>query len=419
MTVGPRRAQIALVLAGGAARGAYEVGVIQHLLDQVPRTLGREIPIDIVCGTSVGAINACHLAAHAHEPHTRASLLVRAWESLRIAHVIRPDTGEMFGMIRGLFGMGARAAAQRKGALLDPTGLQRIVATVIPFHKIADNLRAGKVTAVAVSTTHIHSGRTVVWVQRQGGGLPRWGSDPTILPRATTLGPVHALASAAIPLFFPAVELDGEWHCDGGLRQNVPLSPARRLGADGLVVISPKYADARVAPATPANGLEEQPTPLELLGKTLNALMLDRLDADLDRLQRMTSMLDAGTAMLGPGFVDQVNRQMGNDPSHQLRPLRTVLIRASQDLGKLAGEFVRSPAFTSRASGMVARVLRRLAGAEPEQESDLLSYLLFDGAFARQLMELGRADARAKHDELCAFFERMHGAVSEDKAETG
>lgn len=409
MRVDATRPRIAIVLAGGAARGAYEVGVIQYLLEHLPRELGREVPIDIVCGTSVGAINACHLAACADaEPKQRAALLARAWEGLRVAHVIRPDTAEMFGMIRRLFGMGASNGIERRGGILDPTGLQRVVAAAIPFQKIAQNLDDGRIEALTVSTTHIHTGHTVVWVQRRGGGLPRWGHDPTIVPRATKIGPTHALASAAIPLFFPAVKLGGEWHCDGGLRQNVPLSPARRLGADGIIVISPRHHDPPGTVEEPAPGApEEQPTPLTLVGKTLNSLMLDRLDADLERLQRITAMLDAGTAVYGPDFVTRINKQMHAGRTHALKPLRTVLIRSSEDIGVIAGQFVRSPAFASRASGMVARVLRRLAGNGPDEESDLLSYLLFDGEFARRLMELGRSDARARCVELCEFFHRM------------
>lgn len=402
------RAQVALVLAGGAARGAYEVGVVQYLLDELPRTLGRTPPLDILCGTSVGAINACHLAATADDNRGRALRLSRSWEALRVRHVIRPDTVEMFNLVRSMFGRNAPWAA-RRGGMIDPTGLERIVAASIAFPRIADNLKNGHVKAVSVSTTHVSSGRTVVWVQREGGGLPRFGNDPTVVPRATELTVAHALASAAIPLIFPAVPLEGEWHCDGGLRQNVPLSPARRLGADGMIIVSPRYQPPNPDPDVPPRGTaaEDYPSPLTLIGKTLNALLLDRLDADIDRLQRITALLDAGAEAYGPGFVDRVNAIMGADRHHRLKPLRTVLIRASVDIGELAGDFVRSPAFNSRADGMVLRVLRRLAGKAQNDESDLLSYLLFDGEFARTLMELGRQDARRKHDELIAFFEQM------------
>jgi NTE family protein len=186
-----------------------------------------------------------------------------------------------------------------------------------------------------------------------------------------------------------------------------------------MIVVAPRYQPPSAESSLPVRGTaeEEYPSPLLFLGKTLNALLLDRVDADIDRLRRITAVLDAGTAVYGPTFVDRVNHVMGNDAAHKLKPIRTVLIRASQDIGRMAGDFVRSPVFTTRASGMVLRILRRLAGSAPDDESDLLSYLLFDGEFARRLMELGRHDARAKEAELAAFFEGMLSSEHEDDEE--
>jgi NTE family protein len=400
---------MAIVLAGGAARGAYEVGVVQHLLEGVARALGRPPPLDIVCGTSVGAINACALAATADDPRGRAARLVAHWTTLRIPHVLRLDSAEVFSLLRSLFG---RTGAARKGGMLDPAGLQRIVATSIAFPKIRDNLRAGCLDAVTVSTTHIASGKTVVWVERAQPGLPDWGRDPTIVARRVELAAPHALASAAIPFLFPPVLLDGEYHCDGGLRQNVPLSPARKLGASAMIVVSPKYESALPPPPELAAEREAAfPSPLFLLGKTLNALMLDRIENDIDRLQRISSLLDAGSRIYGGDFVDRINRAMG--ATSQLRPIHAVLIRSSTNIAERAADFVRSPAFASRANGVIGALMRRLGEGK---ESDILSYLLFDGEFARQLIECGRADARAHHDELCALFETVLSASEAARA---
>src|SRR6185503_5820256 len=181
-----------------------------------------------------------------------------------------------------------------------------------------------------------------------------WGRDATIVPRAAQLGHAHALASAAIPFLFPAVRLDGEYHCDGGLRQNVPLSPARRLGASGMVVISPKFSSSDpVAADVAAENEASFPSPLFLLGKTLNALMLDRIDNDIDRLQRITSILDAGTQVCGADFVERINRELVATAGKPMRPIRAVLIRSSQNIAQLAADFVRRPAFARRAGGMV------------------------------------------------------------------
>jgi NTE family protein len=323
-----------------------------------------------------------------------------------VSHVVRVDTSEVFAVLRGMFGN--RPATD--GGILDPTGLQRIVATAIPFQRISENIAAGNVEAVTVSTTHVATGRTCVFVQNASGTLPYWGRDDTIIARPTVLTAVHALASAAIPFVFPAVPVDGDLHCDGGLRQNVPLSPARRLGADGMIVISPRYL-GHLEDGEALDGATPEPVhpgdPLFLLGKTLNALMLDRIDNDIDRLQRMTAVLEAGQRVYGEDFVEKLNREMGRSGDRLVRPIQAVLVRTSVDISRQAAEFVRSPAFASRASGMVARLMKRLADGSGRRGSDLLSYLLFDGEFARQLIEAGRADARARHEELCGFFQKL------------
>jgi NTE family protein len=290
--------------------------------------------------------------------------------------------------------------------MIDPTGLQRIVETAIDFPRIAENVRAGKLGAVTVSTTQIASGRTTVFLDRTEPGMPHWGRDPTIVCRRTELTAPHALASAAIPLIFPPILLEGEYHCDGGLRQNVPLSPARKLGASAMIVISPKYeAPEPPPPDLAAEREDEFPSPLFLLGKTLNALMLDRIENDIDRLQRISSMLDAGTKIYGPDFVEKINKELRPGLTDRaLQPIRAVLIRSSANIAERAADFVRSPAFASRASGVIAALFRRLGEG---RESDICSYLLFDGEFARQLIEVGRDDARAHHDELCQLFESV------------
>jgi NTE family protein len=385
---------VGLVLAGGAARGAYEVGVVQHILEDVSRDLGRDVPLDVLCGTSIGALNVCALAAFAETPRERGQRMADHWTALRIADVIRPDAREMLSMVRGLFGRGAGGLLPvgRRGGIFDPAGMESLLARFVPFQQIDENLRAGRVHGISVSTTHVGTGRTVVWAQRAEAGLPEWSGDPTVIPRAVQIRERHALASAAIPFLFPAVRIDGDYYCDGGLRQNVPLSPARRLGADGLVIVNPRYL-----PPVP-QALEHDggvPGPFALLGKTLNALLLDRLDNDIDRLRGINEILDAGCKLYGPGFLDALNGELGRPPGRGLRQVDVVLIRTSQDLGRLAAQFIKTPSFTGRATGMIGAVLRRFAEGDDARQADFISYLLFDGDFARQLIELGRADARA------------------------
>jgi NTE family protein len=404
-----RRPRVALVLAGGGARGAYEVGVVRHILEELPKRLGRDVPLEIICGTSVGAINACLLAAFADQPRARARLLAERWRSLQVNHILKPDPVEFVTLMRELVGGTARPILGRapRGGLLDPAGLSKVLTDAIPFERIDDHVRAGTLSAVSVSTTHVGTGRTVVFVQQNQDEAARWGSHPSMVRRDAKLRVEHAMASAAIPFVFPAVDIARELYCDGGLRQNVPLSPARRLGADRLLVVNPHY----IAPAEhdlvvdPARA-QVFPGPAFLLGKTLNALLLDRLDGDVDRLERINDILAAGTREYGPSFADSINRQMGLPVGQGgLRPLRTTVVRASQDIGRICGDFARGPAFAHGRKGLTGRALRRLAHSEGMEEADLLSYILFDGELASELIALGEADARARDDELCELFE--------------
>jgi NTE family protein len=219
---------VALILAGGAARGAYEVGVVMHILTDVVKDIGRPVPFDILCGTSVGAINACTIAAHAEEPLKRGEILVNQWKGLRLDQVARPSRSEILGLFGSMVGRKRPPPGpdeMRRGGLLDPRGIEDLVRQVISPGAIRRNVEAGRVKALTVSTTDVSSGRTVIFLQRKEHAPPKWSRDPTISVRATQITADHALASAAVPLLFPAVRIDGEFYCDGGLRQNVPFRP--------------------------------------------------------------------------------------------------------------------------------------------------------------------------------------------------
>jgi NTE family protein len=388
------------------------VGVVIHILTEVAKDIGRQVPIDILCGTSVGAINAGTLAAHADEPVKRGEVLVQQWTNLRLDQVARPSKSEIMALVGGLVGRKRPPPGPgevRRGGLLDPRGIEAIVRQAISPDGIRRNLEAGRIKALTVSTTDVASGRTVIFLQRKEPGMPPWGHDPTITVRPAQISAEHALASAAVPLLFPAVRIDGDYYCDGGLRQNVPLSPARRLGADGLIVVNPRFIPAEAPPVELARERErDYPGPFFLFGKALNALLLDRIDADIDRLHRINLILEAGVRRFGPTFVEEINKELGDKGRlHRLKRLRVVHIRASQDIGAMASEFARSPDFASRANGMIGKIVRRISEWEGAGEADLLSYILFDGEFSARLIELGRNDARARHEELCSFFDEL------------
>ena len=398
---------IGLVLAGGAARGAYEVGVLEHICERVSRDLGYDVPLDILCGTSVGAMNACMMAAFADEPRGRVAQMTSVWTGLKVSELLRPAARGMFDIARGL--LGRRIPALDSGGLFDPAPLAELLQRAIPFERIDTHLRAGRISAVTVTATQIATGRAVVFVQRRRAHPAPWPATHQVIPRAVRLRAVHTLASSAVPLLYPAVPIDGRYYCDGGLRQNVPLSPARRLGARALIVINPKHgpshgdAIASSSPELERRREEAFPSPLFLIGKSLNALLLDRSDNELDRFEKINTILEAGTRRFGPGFTDALNEELGYDGGRGLQRLGVVHIRSSVNIPELAAEYVREASF--HVPGILGRLMKRFAHDEAMREADLLSYVLFDGDFCGRLIEIGRADARGHHEDLCRLID--------------
>jgi NTE family protein len=388
-----------LVLGSGGARAAYEVGVARYLFEDLHAELGRLPDIRILCGTSAGALNAVVLAAFADRPLSGVALLARSWTEMRLEDMVRPDKCEILRLARALLGRPSRAASA--GSLLDPRPLQHLVQGTFSFGQIDARIADGSLEALAVGTTEVASGHSRVFVRRRSGG-PALDRTMTEV-RPGDFRPEHALASAAIPLLFPAVDIDGTLYSDGSLRQSVPLSPAHHLGAERLVVVTTQHDAPRVAPPLQRERTRSIDSPLYLLGKAINALHLDRVDDDLDRLTLVNDLLAAGQRAFGDGFAERLNRELAAKTGRVVTPLRTALVRPSESLGRLAADHVRSRVFRER-KGAVAAAFARLVEAEGEHEADLVSYLLFDGAFARDLIELGHADARAARDALAALF---------------
>jgi NTE family protein len=401
-----------LVFSGGGARGAYEAGVARYLLDDLPKRIGRPVNFDILCGTSVGAIHACFIAATAHLAENRGERLVDFWRQMRIEEIFPLRTRDLLRLPGKLLGLRAKTRAIRAGkaperlyGLLNTEPLERMVIRKIPWRKIRDNVREGRVDAVCVAATQISSGRVAAFIENRDRSLPRWTRDPMLVPRLTRLLPTHALASAAMPVLFPAVRVGRSYYADGGLRLNTPLSPAIRLGADRVVVVALRQNITKAHQiATREGRVEDYASPTFLFGKVLNALLLDHLDTDLARMRVMNEILDDGEIACGPDFLDRINSVAIEKRGQSFRRIDNLVIRPSKDLGILAGEVLSAmPSDVSR-SPLFRLAMRNLERGRRSAEADLLSYLLFDGKFLGPLADLGYADARAREDEFAAFF---------------
>ncbi len=401
----------ALVFSGGGARGAYEAGVVRYVLEEMPKRLGRPVHFDILCGTSVGAIHACYLAATADEEQGRGQNLVNFWTSMRIEEVLPVSGRDLWALPRRVLGMRRVAEAMREGAaperlygLLNTQSLEKVVFDAIPWRNIRSNFSEGRVHAVAVAATQIGTGRVVIFMETRDRNIPRWTRDPTLIPRPTRLLPTHALASAAIPLLFPSVRVGARYYADGGLRLNTPLAPAVRLGADRILVLGLTHElGPSVSEAIAQERTAEFGNPMFLFGKVLNALMLSPIEADVARLQFVNDILEAGTSAYGEDFLTRLNASMDPEGSRPLKRIDNLVIRPSEDLGRLAAEVVRDDPELD--FGAFLGMLRRVTGAgTTAREADLLSYLLFDASYAHRCIEIGFKDAEAREAQLAAFF---------------
>lgn len=414
-----RRPVMAAVLGGGGARGAYEVGVLSYLYDELLPELTRDgagetqlsrlARLEVLCGASIGAFNASYLAASADDPRYRIGGLVELWKGLSLREVLRVRLGDVFRLLRDFLQVGPLPFARDRethAGLIDLRSLAPILGKVC-WRRIGRNLRSGKLSALSVAATEVATGRTTVFIETLGRRLPPWTYDPHVQALPARIGPRHVLASGAIPILFPPVELGGHLYVDGALRLNVPLSPALRLGANRLLVISLRPAtDAHAAHSPRIEEITERryASGPFLAGKMLNAILLDSTEQDLDRLNRINDVLEAGTKAFGASFAEVLDSAMASHRNLGLRSIRNLLLRPSRDLGELASDYVRSEEFSRKSEGLPQKLLRELVERDDLAEADFASYLLFDGTFAEQLIDLGRGDARARRDEFLHFL---------------
>jgi NTE family protein len=403
----------ALVLSGGGARGAYEAGVLLYLREALPPALGmrpEDLRLDVLCGTSIGAVNACFLAANAHDPAGQAGRLAELWRSLTLEDVFRWSTLSLTSVPRYVYGqlrsLRRRRVSWRLSDFLYPEALARVVEDRIDWGRVPRNIEAGHLDSLTVTATDLGTGRSVVFVQ-SARPLPPWSRDPLVEVRAEPIGPEHALASGALPLLFRPVRIGDSWFSDGSIRQTTPVGPAVRLGADRVIVIGTRYQGPAETLPRPAG--DDAPSTAAQLGRILNALLLDRTGYDLERMRRANELLDRGTQAFGPDFEERFNAVAARTPGAPLRRIREFVIYPSRDIGQIARRHAEARATRIPPGTFASRLLRWVAGdgaAAADGASDLASYLLFDRGFAEELISLGYADAEARRADLEALFGR-------------
>ncbi len=400
---------LGLVMSGGGARGAYEVGVLSWLLDDLPRRLGRPAPFRILTGSSVGAVHACYVAATMGDPEA-GRRLAEIWRSLDADGVYEIGLSTAIALPLRLLGIGPGGPngddghPDRLTGLLGTRPLERLVHEKIPWGALRRHVDEGVVEAVAIAATEIATGKSVVWVDRRGGVVGSWTHDPFVVARPAALTPLHALASASIPFLFPALRIGEGYFCDGGLRLNTPLAPAIRLGADRLLIVGLRHVPTADEDAALGKHREASYRTLAYLtGKVLNALLLDHVDYDVDRLRLVNAILETGARAYGPEFFRRINATVEELRGTAYRVVENVYLRPSRDLGVMAAECLEHRRDGNGLRRRLQDAVFRYAVRGISMEADLLSYLFFDRCYAGHLIELGRADAEAHADELVAL----------------
>ena len=366
-----------LVLTGGGARAAYQVGVVKAVRD----ILGNPVknPFPILCGTSAGAINAATLAAFADNFTRAVGNLLEVWEHMRCELVYRTDVASI--LRRGVSWLAAMTWVSRQNpiSLLDNAPLRDMLEKTMPFERIQQHIDAGALYAVCVTASGYTSGQSVSFFQG-GSGLEGWERNQRI-GAGVMLKIEYLMASAALPFIFPAVKVHREYFGDGSMRQIAPVSPALHLGADRVLIVGTGRQTADQARARS----NIYPSLAQIAGHALNSIFLDSLAVDIERLERINRT------------VQLIPRDKLEESNVMLRPVKVLFITPSQPIERIAARFVhdlpRSVRFILRPTGALSR-----------SGSNLASYLLFEESFCRALIDLGYLDTMGREAEVKEFF---------------
>jgi NTE family protein len=373
---GIRAPRVALVLPGGGARSAFQVGVLKAIASWCPP--GTPLPFRVLCGTSAGAILAAVLAAYAPRFRQGASALDRVWRAFRVDQVFRTDTPSM--MRSGAQALLALASGgwlvPPPRSLLDNAPLRELLEWRVNFARIRQSLDAGLLDALAITATSFATGEWVSFVDSRVA-IEGW-ERPGQRGVAAELGLDHLMASAAIPFLFAPVRMRGAHFGDGAMRQSTPLSPAIRLGADRILVIGVREGGRLSAGAA----LTGPPTFGQIFGFMLDTLFMEGLDSDLERMQRINELIASAPAAR---------------PLLGMRRIDSLVLRPGGDLSAAATEHALELPRSVRA-------LLHSMGAGRSAGGQLTSYLLFEAAYTRQLIEMGINETQSRRAEICAFL---------------
>ena len=374
----PTRPRAGLVLTGGGARAAYQVGVLKAVRELLP--FPDRNPFPIICGTSAGAVNAASLAVFAENFEAGVDHLLEVWSNFHAHHVYRSDA---LGIARG----GARWLAaimlikrSNPMSLLDNSPLAHMLSSGLDFGRIQENIDSGSLYAVSITCSGYSSGQSVSFFQG-GVDCQPWERSQRI-GCAMPIRVEHLMASSALPFVFPAVKLNREFFGDGSMRQIAPISPALHLGADRVLVVG----TGRQSQDSARVRSNSYPSLAQIAGHALNSIFLDSLYVDIERLHRINRTI----SLIPKEKVEQAGLP--------LRKIDVLVASPSQPIERLVPRYIRELPRT-------VRFLLRGVGAMNRNGSNLASYLLFERGFCQALIELGYEDTIKRREEMQTFLQ--------------
>ena len=377
--------KIGVIMSGGGARAAYQVGVLKAVAQILPPDTPNPFPV--ISGASAGAINAAALAVYADNFRNAVRRMERVWGNFHVHHVFRTDVGGMVSnWTRWWASLLSGGSRRYPLSMFNRAPLQVLLTRYLPCERIQAAIDAGWLHALSITVSGYSSGQSVSFYQGAPGITP-W-KRATRVGAPTAIGIDHLMASSAIPLVFEAVRINREYFGDGSMRQIAPISPALHLGADKVLVIGVRKETNGQMVRNNGNGGVRYPSLAQIGGHVLSSIFLDSLEADLERLRRINETVR---------MIPPEQRAQGNGRAVVLRPVDMLLIAPSKDLGEIAARHKQHFPRTMR-------LLLSSLGAWQRSGGDLLSYLLFEEPYCRELIELGYADAMRRRAEIEVFF---------------